>query len=55
MASPYDRRRHGATAFAEVDRRYGGFDRYRKDELKVDDAALARLKDKFRKGSPNRS
>ncbi|HEX4181216.1 MAG TPA: tyrosine-protein phosphatase [Caulobacteraceae bacterium] len=39
-------------AFEEVDRRYGSFDRYLKDGLGLDDAALARLRARFLMGAP---
>jgi protein-tyrosine phosphatase len=39
-------------AFDEVDKRYGSFDRYLKDGLGLDDAALARLRARFLTGAP---
>jgi protein-tyrosine phosphatase len=39
-------------AFDEVDKRYGSFDRYLKEGLGLDDAALARLKARFLAGAP---
>ena len=39
-------------AFDEVDKRYGSFDRYLKEGLGLDDAALARLRARFLAGAP---
>jgi protein-tyrosine phosphatase len=47
------RRAYLEAAFAEADRRYGGFDRYLKEALGIDEAALARLKARFLEGAPN--
>jgi protein-tyrosine phosphatase len=49
------RRAYIEAAFAEVDRQYGSFDRYLKDALGIDEAALARLKARFLEGAPNAS
>jgi protein-tyrosine phosphatase len=48
------RRAYLDSAFAEVDHNYGSFDRYLKDALGLDAAAVARLKDRFLEGAPAR-